>query len=126
MPTKRRGPQSQHLSTTGVIGEIDRRLTELDLELESTRPLIDERRRLLRARATLSGDPSSPAGNLVRKVTQDEVADYLTRRPGSRAGAIAQELGVPLTNISQHLHRAKATRFERREDGWYIRKRTRK
>lgn len=74
MPTKRRGPESQHLSTTGVIGEIDRRLTELDLELESTRPLIDERRRLLRARATLSGDPSSPAGNLVRKVTQDEVA----------------------------------------------------
>lgn len=80
-----------------------------------------ERRRLLTARAAITGERLPAAGSYVRRVTQDEVAEYLAAHPGTRASLIARELGVPLTNISQHLHRGRETRFERREDGWYCR-----
>ena len=105
-----------------MVAEIDARMAALDAELEAVKPLMAERRRLVQARAALTGQRVSPAGSLVRKVSQDEVADYLAKHPGARAGAIATELGVPLTNISQHLHRGKDTRFERRSDGWHLRK----
>ncbi len=114
----RHGPER----TPGVVAEIDARMAALDAELEAVKPLMAERRRLVQARAALTGQRVSPAGSLVRKVSQDEVADYLAKHPGARAGAIATELGVPLTNISQHLHRGKDTRFERRSDGWHLRK----
>jgi hypothetical protein len=103
-----------------VVAQIDQRLAEVDRELESVKGLMAERRRLVQARAALTGERPSPAGSVVRKVTQDEVAEFLAKRPGTRAGVIAGELGVPLTNISQHLHRGKDTRFERRKDGWHL------
>jgi hypothetical protein len=28
---------------------------------------------------------------------------------------------VPATNVSTHLYRGRHTRYERREDGWYLR-----
>ncbi len=105
----------------GVVAQIDARIAELDRELESADALMAERRRLLQARRALTGD-TSPVGGLTRRVTQDEVAAYLAKHPGVRAGAIAKALGVPLVNISQHLHRGKDTRFERKPDGWYLRK----
>jgi len=103
-----------------VVAQIDARLAEVDRELESVEGLMAERRRLLQARRTLTGD-SAAVGGLTLRVTQDEVAEYLAANPGVRAGAIANALGVPLVNISQHLHRGKDTRFERRPDGWYVR-----
>ena len=114
--TRRPGPGSR-----GVVAQIDARLAELDRELELVDGLMAERRRLLQARRALTGD-TAPAGGLVRRVTQDEVAAFLAANPGVRAGVIAKALGVPLVNISQHLHRGKDTRFERRPDGWYLRK----
>jgi len=104
----------------GVVAQIDARLAELDSELKTADGLMAERRRLLHARRTLTGD-TTPVGGLTRRVTQDEVAEYLSVNPGVRAGAIANALGVPLVNISQHLHRGKDTRFERRPDGWFLR-----
>jgi hypothetical protein len=106
----------------GVVSQIDQRLSELDRELESMTGLMAERRRLLAARQTLTGERVSSGPDLVRRVSQDQVAEYLATHPGSRAGAIAGALGVPLTNISQHLHRGRETRFERRSDGWHLRK----
>lgn len=105
----------------GVVAQIDSRLAELDAQLASVEGLMAERRRLLHARRTLTGD-TAQVGGLTRRVTQDEVADYLAEHPGVRAGAIAKALGVPLVNISQHLHRGKDTRFERKPDGWHLRK----
>ena len=104
-----------------VLVQLDTRLAELDHELEKAKELMAERRRLLAARAALTGERLVSSGSLVRRVTQDDVAAYLAKHPGTRAAAIARDLGVALTNISQHLHRGKETRFERREDGWHCR-----
>jgi DNA-directed RNA polymerase specialized sigma24 family protein len=102
-----------------VLAQLDTRLAELDHELERANELMDERRRLLAARAALTGERIATKGSLVRRVTQAEVAEYLTEHPGARAAQIASDLGVPLTNISQHLHRGRESTFERRSDGWY-------
>jgi DNA-directed RNA polymerase specialized sigma24 family protein len=104
-----------------VLAQLDSRLSELDRELERAGELMAERRRLLAARAALTGERAPASSSLVRRVTQDDVAGYLSKHPGTRAAQIAQDLGVPLTNISQHLHRGRQTRFERREDGWHCR-----
>jgi hypothetical protein len=104
-----------------VLAQIDARLAELDRDLERARELLVERRRLVSARAALTGERLPVSGSMVRRVTQDELAEFLAVRPGSRAAVIARELGVPLTNISQHLHRGRETRFERQQDGWYLR-----
>jgi hypothetical protein len=85
-----------------VLAQLDVRLAELDRELERAGELMAERRRLLAARAALTGERLPAAGSLVRRVTQDDVAAYLREHSGSRAAGIARELGVPLTNISQH------------------------
>jgi len=106
-----------------VVAQIDARLAELDTELSRTGELLTERRRLLAARATLTGQRQPTADPLVRRITQDDVAAYLAQHPGARASQIARALEVPLTNISQHLHRARETRFERRSDGWHLRQR---
>lgn len=42
----------------GVLGEIDRRLVQVERELEGHRELLAERERLLRARAAMSGEPA--------------------------------------------------------------------
>jgi len=105
----------------GVVAQIDERIADLDRQLASVEGLMAERRRLLNARRMITGD-ASQVGGLTRRVTQDEVADYLAKHPGVRAGVIAKDLGVPLVNISQHLHRGKDTRFERKPDGWHLRK----
>lgn len=104
-----------------VLAQLDRRLAELDRELAQAGELMAERGRLLAARAALTGERVVSSGSLVRRVTQDELAAYLAEHPGSRAAQIARDMGVPLTNISQHLHRGRETRFERREDGWHRR-----
>jgi DNA-directed RNA polymerase specialized sigma24 family protein len=106
----------------GVLAQIDARLAELDSELARANELLAERRRLLSARATLTGERAAVGGGLVRRITQDQVAAYLTEHPGARASEIAGALGVPLTTVSQHLHRGKDSRFERRQDGWHLRK----
>lgn len=103
-----------------VLVQLERRLSEVDDELAKTNELMAERRRLLAARAALTGE-RAPASPLVRRVTQDELAAYLVAHPGARAAQIARDMGVALTNISQHLHRGRETRFERREDGWHCR-----
>lgn len=105
----------------GVLAQIDARLAELDSELARASELLAERRRLLSAKATLTGEPAASSGGLVRRITQDQVAGYLAEHPGARASEIAGALGVPLTTVSQHLHRGKDTRFQRRQDGWHLR-----
>lgn len=104
-----------------MVAQIDERLGELDRALDAVGDLMAERRRLLQARATLTGERHPREGSLVRRVTQDEVADFLAGHPGSRAKEISRELGVALTTISQHLHRGRESRFERRADGWHLR-----
>jgi DNA-directed RNA polymerase specialized sigma24 family protein len=119
MSSKRKGTAEP--GSRGVLAQLDARLAELDGELERTGELMAERRRLVAARAALTGERVPASGSLVRRVTQEEVAAYLAEHPGSRAATIARDMGVPLTNISQHLHRGRETRFERRADGWHRR-----
>lgn len=112
---------SRERGSRAVLAQIDARLAELDVELSKASDLLAERRRLIAARATLTGERQASPEPLLRRVAQDQVAAFIEEHPGSRASEIARALGVPLTNISQHLHRGRQTRFERRDDGWHLR-----
>ncbi len=106
----------------GVVREIDERLRRIDARLRTHEELKVERARLLAARATLTGKTTvrtKPA----RRVTQDDIAAYLAEHPGSWPAEIAQAVGAPVTNVSQHLFRGKQTRFDRQSDGWHLKSR---
>jgi hypothetical protein len=99
-----------------VVREIDEQLTRLNKE-EKT--LVAERGRLLAAKAALTGRASvGPARG--KRISQDDIAGYLRDHPGSLPAQVAEALGVPVTNVSAHLYRAKDTRFQRRGDGWHL------
>ena len=102
-------------ASRGVVAEIDEKLSVLDSELAGYQELLAERDRLRAARAALMGEGPAP------QISQDDVAAYLAAHPGSRAGAIAKALGVPLARVSSHLYRGKHTRFVSRDRGWYLR-----
>ena len=113
-------------SSRGVLREIDERLAVLDGELAALQQLAEERARLVAARAALTGKPEQTVQTVQpdavpRRLTRDEIADYLRAHPGSKAGAIARAFEVPLTNVSQHLYRGKRGLFEARGDGWHLR-----
>jgi hypothetical protein len=100
----------------GVVREIDEQLSRLDREQKA---LAAERGRLLAAKAALTGRASvGPARG--KRISQDDIATYLREQPGSLPAQIAEALGVPVTNVSAHLYRAKDTRFQRRGDGWHL------
>lgn len=101
----------------GVIKQIDEQLERIQGRLTGYEDLLSERDRLLAARAALTG--AGPAGKSARRVSADELATYLAEHPGRLPAQIAADLGVPVTNVSQHLYRGKNTRFTRREDGWH-------
>lgn len=101
----------------GVIAQIDEQLERIDGRLAGYEPLVSERKRLLAARAALTGATRSGGP----RVSQDDLAAYLQAHPGALPAQIAKDLEVPVTNISQHLYRGKGTRFARREDGWHLR-----
>jgi hypothetical protein len=100
----------------GVISGIDE---QLDRVAREQKALAVERERLLAARAALTGRAGAgPARG--RRISQDDVAAYLAEHPGSTASQTAEALGVPATNVSTHLYRAKDVRFQRKSDGWYV------
>ena len=102
-------------ASRGVVADIDEQLSVLDRDLASYEPLLAERDRLRAARAALTGEGPAP------QISQDDVAAYLKEHPGSRAGAVAKALNVPLARVSSHLYRGKRTRFVSRDDGWHLR-----
>jgi DNA-binding transcriptional ArsR family regulator len=104
-----------------VLREIDERLAVLESELVGHRGLVDERARLLAARASLTGESRAGTSSGARRLSQDEIAEFLRSHPGSRAGEIARALDVPLANVSQHLYRGKQGRFEARGPAWHLR-----
>ena len=103
----------------GAIRAIDQEIGRLEKRISGYERLLAERERLLRARAALTGEPSAQ-GVRVKRVSQDEIAAFIEEHPGSLPAQIAAGLGVPVTNVSAHLYRAKGERFERRKDGWYV------
>jgi CRP-like cAMP-binding protein len=116
----RQAPEQQSGATRGVLAEIDRRLGQIEAELEGHRALLAERDRLLRARATLLGEPP------VAQVSQEDVASYLAEHPGARPGDVAKALGVSSGTVSAHLFRGKQSRFVSRGGDWYVREQTRR
>ncbi len=114
-----RGDTPPGREARGAIRAIDQEIGRLDKRLSGYEQLVAERERLLRARAALTGEPSEKAAR-VKRVSQDEIAAFIEVHPGSLPAQIAQGLGVPVTNVSAHLYRAKGERFERRNDGWHV------
>jgi hypothetical protein len=113
VPDRSRGALGR--ASRGLVAEIDEKLSVLDRDLAGYQQVLAERDRLRRARAALMGERPAP------QISQDDVATYLAEHPGSRAGAIAKALEVPLARVSSHLYRGKHTRFVSREDGWHLR-----
>jgi hypothetical protein len=104
------------VAARGVLREIDQQLNRLERE---ERALGRERERLLAARVALTGRAAAgPARG--KRISQDDIAAFLAEHPGSLPAQIAGALGVPVTNVSTHLYRAKDGRFVRREDGWHL------
>ena len=103
----------------GVVHEIDQQLQRIETGLSGYEPLLRERERLLAARAALTGE--APASAAKARISQDDVAAFLAEHPDSWPADIASALDVPVTNVSAHLYRGKATRFERTKNGWRLR-----
>jgi len=100
-----------------VVRGIDEELTRLE---RYEKAVARERTLLLSARAALrAGNGRRPSRR--PRVSQEDVATYLAEHPGSWPAQIAEALQVPATNVSMHLNRGRHTRYERREDGWYLR-----
>ena len=109
-------PREPRVGARGVVREIDqelRRLQRREAELSA------ERARLLSARAALTGR-ASVGPSRGRRISQDDIAEFLAEHPGSWPAQIAEALGVPVTNISAHLYRGKGERFARLENGWHL------
>jgi hypothetical protein len=111
--------QSSGEPSRGILAQIDSRLSEIESQLEGHRALLAERDRLVRARATLLGEP--PAA----KVSQEDVAAYLAEHPAARPAQIAGALGVGAGTVSAHLFRGKRSRFVSRGGEWYVREQVR-
>ena len=108
-----------------VLAGIEDELDRVEKQLAGYEDLLAERRRLLAARAALRGERQAQIGaSGKRRVSQDEVAAYLAEHPDSWPAEIAEAFGVPVTNISGHLHRGKDTRFLRGGSGWCLRRHT--
>lgn len=103
----------------GVVREIDERLRRIDERLSAYEGLLAEREQLQAARLALTGQVHVKASS-AKRVSQDDIAEYLAAHPGSWPADIAGALGVPVTNVSQHLYRGKRTRFARQADGWHL------
>jgi hypothetical protein len=111
-----RDPRHVGGSARGVVREMDQELRSLQRREQA---LAAERERLLSARAALTGRAGAGPSR-GRRVSQDDVAAYLSEHPGSWPAEIAGALDVPVTNVSTHLYRGKRDRFERRADGWHV------
>ncbi|HEV2975292.1 MAG TPA: hypothetical protein VGX69_09915 [Solirubrobacteraceae bacterium] len=103
----------------GVVREIDQELERVNKGLSGYEPLLRERERLLAARAALTGE--QPPSSAKARISQDDVAAFLAEHPDSWPADIAAALDVPVTNVSAHLYRGKASRFARGENGWRLR-----
>jgi hypothetical protein len=107
----------------GVVAGIEQELERVNRQLEGYDELLAERRRLLAARAALTGGGEQPGGGVGRRrISQEDVAAWLASNPDSWPAEIARGLGVPVTNVSAHLHRGKETRFLRGGSGWRLRR----
>jgi DNA-directed RNA polymerase specialized sigma24 family protein len=106
---------------SSVVERIDRRVEEIEAGIATLAPLVQERARLLRAKATILGEPAPDLRRSTghRRITRTDVFEYLARHPGSRAGEIAVGLGVEQSAVSAHLYRGKERLFARRADRWY-------
>jgi DNA-directed RNA polymerase specialized sigma24 family protein len=115
----------KHPGVRGVLAGIEDELDRVNKQLADYDDLLAERRRLLAARAALTGEQGETVGaSGKRRISQDDVAAYLAEHPDSWPAEIAQVLGVPVTNVSAHLHRGKDTRFFRGGSGWQLRRHT--
>ena len=104
-----------------VLVAMEDRIEALEGEITSIGPLVDERDRLLRARALILGEPEpSPGLRPARRITRDQVAAIVKATPGLPAGQIADALGAGREAVSAHLARGKGERFELRSGGWYL------
>jgi hypothetical protein len=109
-------PREHGRSARSVVRGIDQELRSLE---RREKALAAERERLLSARAALTGRAGAGPSR-GRRISQDDVAAYLSEHPGSWPAHIADALAVPVTNVSTHLYRGKRDRFERRADGWHV------
>src|SRR4051812_27296773 len=103
--------------TEDALEAITRELRSLDEQLASYDELVEKRNRLLAAKAALLGH--APISSGAKRVSQEQVADYVEKHPGSTPAEIALGLRVSDATIRAHLHRGKGRRFFQRDGGWH-------
>ena len=113
--------RDSHDDVASVLERIEHRIEVVERQIASIAPLVHERGRLLRARALISGDPEPPphAPMPRPRVMRQDVFEYLTRNPGSRADQIAAALGTGEGAVSACLQRGRGHRFVCRAGRWY-------
>jgi len=114
------GPPSA--AARSVVCDIDR---ELDRLAKYEKAVASERELSLRARAVLTNDGGSTlTGNrgatLRARVSHTEILAHLGAHPGCSAEQIADALQARLAAVTPLLFRGRGTRYECREDGWYL------
>ena len=108
-------------NSLGVKAQLDREIKDLDRERARENKELDERRaRLVAALAVLDGKTIAPQAKR-RRISQDDVADYLAEHPGSTYLEIAEGLGASPTVIAAHLNRGKSVgRFSNSAGKWSL------
>jgi len=114
--------RSRAADARAALRELDHRISDIDAELQHARVLRDERRRLINAKAALSGEPLSPTG--AQRITQEHVAEYLRQHGPAGPLEIARALKASQSSVSMHLYRGKNDRFTRTAEGWDLADRT--
>lgn len=99
------------------ITAINRELRDLDRD----RANLDARRaRLLTARAALEDEALVPSPR-PRRISREEVTEYLRGNPGSTTSQVAEGMGVKPTTVAQHLSRGGKDGLYRYESGkWSV------
>jgi hypothetical protein len=108
---------------SSALDRIEGRIEEIEGEIAAVAPLVHERARLLRARALILGEPEpEPRASAhlgAKRVSRDDIFEYLARNPGARASDIAAGLGVRPGAVSAHLYRGRGRLFSNRGGRWY-------
>jgi hypothetical protein len=109
VPRKKKGLRAR--------GVIDSELAEVERDQKR----IDaDRARLLAARAALDDEGVAPSPR-PRRVSQDEVTEYLRLHPGSRSSQVADGMGIKPTTAAKHLSRGGQAGIYRYENGkWWV------
>lgn len=89
-------------------------LTQIEEDLRPYEELVERKRRVSSALAALDGE------KITRRLSWEQIAEYVAAHPGARPAEMSAALEAPLKNIFAHLARNEGRVFQRHGDGWSV------